>query len=26
MYALILGLNYRFNWTAAAPGPVIPPR
>ncbi|MGB8630155.1 MAG: outer membrane beta-barrel protein [Xanthobacteraceae bacterium] len=26
MYALIVGLNYRFNWTAAAPGPVLPPR
>jgi outer membrane immunogenic protein len=26
MYALILGLNWRFNWTAAAPGPVLPPR
>jgi len=25
MYALILGLNYRFNWTAAAPGPLLPP-
>jgi outer membrane immunogenic protein len=25
MYALILGLNWRFNWTAAAPGPVLPP-
>ena len=25
MYALILGLNYRFNWAAAAPGPVLPP-
>jgi outer membrane immunogenic protein len=26
MYALTVGLNYRFNWTAAAPLPVIPPR
>jgi outer membrane immunogenic protein len=26
MYALTVGLNYRFNWTAAAPVPVIPPR
>jgi outer membrane immunogenic protein len=26
MYALTVGLNYRFNWTAAAPAPVIPPR
>jgi outer membrane immunogenic protein len=26
MYALTLGLNWRFNWTAAAPVPVIPPR
>jgi outer membrane immunogenic protein len=25
MYALTLGLNWRFNWTAAAPVPVIPP-
>ena len=26
MYALTLGLNWRFNWTAAEPGPMIPPR
>jgi outer membrane immunogenic protein len=25
MYALTVGLNYRFNWTAAVPGPVLRP-